>query len=193
MANTDKPLGFKPVRYRDGRPYMGQANTYFIGAGNTDPIAVGDLVKLGGDSNPGDSLAEYAGAVRVGAVTDRPIGVVTGIAFDPNDLSMSTYRPASVARYLRVADSPDLLLEAQGDTAPTGAQLGLNVSPTLGVPNAVSGTSTMEVDISSAATTDSLMLYLTGLVPRADNSLAANAQVLVGFNVHQFKEGQTGV
>ncbi len=193
MANTDKALGFKPVRYRDGRPYMGQANTYYIGASNTDPIAVGDLVKLGGDSNPGDDLAEYAGAVRIGAASDRPVGVVTGIAFDPNDLSMSTYRPTSVARYLRVADSPDLLLEAQADAAPTGAQLGLNVSPLVGTPNAVSGTSTMEVDISTAAASDALVLYLTGLVPRADNSLAANAQVLVGFNIHQFKAGIAGV
>lgn len=195
MANANKPLGFKPVRYRDGRPYVGQANTYYIPASDAVAVAVGDIVELAGSA---DASAEYGTVQRINAVTDRPLGVVTGIAFDPDDLSLSTYRPAATARYVLVADSPDLLLEAQTDGTPAANDIGLNVSPILGAgTDVISGTSSMQVDESTAATTNTLMLHLEGLVPSSDNSLDANAQVLVSFNNHQFKGannvGQPGV
>ena len=51
MANSSAPLGFRPVKYRDGKPYQGAVNPYICPASDSTALYVGDPVILAGSAN----------------------------------------------------------------------------------------------------------------------------------------------
>lgn len=202
MANTSRINGFRPVKHLNGSPYNGQANLYYV-ASAADEILTGDLVKLSGsgDTNgiPGADLC---------GVSDVPVGVVVGIKhskFKPTgdmstgavslDLPAAAQIAASGTGYILVADSPDLLLEAESSNGtPAANDIGLNIKHANGARTAATVTSPATLDFGTLTTAALTNLSVVGLSPLTNNELAASAKMLARFNVHQFNSvGTTGV
>lgn len=211
MANISRINGFRPVKHISGAPYNGQANIYECPAGETIPVFVGDLVVLS-DSAATSGFQAVEAPIAAAAVTGDYVGAVVGIIntkLDPVDGTMSSgsialdtpqYRAASTKTFVLVADSPDLIFEAQADAAVALASVGLNVGVVEGTGSASAGsTSTgasgMQVDASSVANTSTLPLQIVGIPKRPDNEPNATYnKVLVRINTHAFGgDGQTAV
>lgn len=211
MANTSRVSGFKPVKHLSGAPYNGQCNIYEVPAGETIPVFVGDLVVLSGSAATSFYPAVEA-PVAAAAVTGDYVGAVVGVLntkWDPVEGKMSTgtisldtpqYRAASTKQFVLVADSPDLIFEAEADAAVALASIGLNVGVVEGDGSASLGSTTtgasgMQVDASSVAVTATLPLQIVGAPNRPDNEMNASYnKVLVRINTHAFAgNGQTAV
>lgn len=211
MANVSRVNGFKPVRHLNGAPYNGQCNIYECPAGETIPVFVGDLVVLSNSAATSFYPAVEA-PVAAAATSGDYVGVVVGVLnakWDPVEGKMSTgsisldtpqYRPASTKQFVLVADSPDLVFEAQADDTVALASIGLNVGVVEGNGSAslgstTTGSSGMQVDASSVATTSTLPLQIVGAPNRVDNEMAAAYnRVLVRINTHAYGgDGQTAV
>lgn len=189
MANTSRINGFKPVRYKNGSPYTGQVNKYFIPATDGTAVYVGDLVKLAGSADTDGTCP----TVAVAAATNAVIGAVVGFEFDPTNLNINgQYRAASTARYVYVADSPDLLYEVEASNGtPAATDVGLNADFAVGTPSTTTGRSGMYVDFGTEATTSTLPLKIRRVFPRVDNEVGASVKLEVQINLHQFATGGT--
>lgn len=211
MANTSRIAGFKPVKHLNGSPYNGQANIYEVAAGETIPVFVGDLVLLS-NSAATSYVPAVEAPVAAAATSGVYLGAVVGILnskLDPVNGNMTTgsisldtpqYRPASTKQFILVADSPDLIFEAEADAAIALASVGLNVGVVEGSGSASlgstsTGASGMQVDASSVNTTNSLPLQIVGFPNRVDNEPNATYnKVWVRINTHAFSpSGVTAV
>ena len=70
MANTDSPFGLKPIRHRNGAPYNGAANPYYIPASYGTALVIGDPVIKSGTSNTAE--VEAPGAANSFPALFRP-------------------------------------------------------------------------------------------------------------------------
>lgn len=193
MANVDKPNGLLPVRYVSGKPYCGASNLYYVPAGDTNAIYIGDVVTL----IPG--LIGAAGLNYFGIPVDRMpqvqrfvasdalvAGVVVGFYPNPNALG-TNHRAASTAAIAMVVDDPDVVFEVQesdGGSAYTATMVGLNADLLMTAGSATTGTSAAELDVTVTPVTSTLTVRLLRLVDRADNALGANARWEVKFIEH---------
>ena len=181
MASVSRINGFRPVKSITGAPYNGQANVYFLDAGDSSVVMVGDAVKLAGDARAATGVPTVT---RVSGATDIPVGVVVGFLFTGvgdaanippvTDLNTPIYRRASTARYVLVADDPNLIYETQyaGTSvaaATITANVGLNGQFVVTAGNTTSGTSGMQLDSAGLATTATLPLKIVGFPNRPDN------------------------
>ena len=186
MANVDRVFGFKPVRYKNGAPYTGAVNKYFIASGDATAVFVGDLVKLAGAADTDGTCPTVIQA----AAGDAVIGAVVAFAPDPSNLNINgQYRAASTNRYVYVADSPDLLFECQADEALAATDVGLNADVVVNSGSTTTARSGMELDASTKNTTSTLALKIRRIFPRVDNEVAADCKVEVQINLHQFATG----
>ena len=192
MANRDTPNGLRPVRYVSGKPYSGAHNLYYIPAGDTTAVFIGDPVTLVGLT--GAAGLNYFGIpvdrmpqVKQAAASDAlMVGVVVGFLPNPNALG-TNHRLASTAAIAMVADDPDIVFEIQesdGRTAYTATMTGLNTDLLVGVGNTSTGTSASEIDTTVTPVTTTLTVRLLKLVDRPDNALGANARWEVKFVEH---------
>jgi len=183
MANSNAPIGLRPVKYLSGAPYNGAVNRYFIPSTDNVAAYIGGLVKPAGsaDANGVQTVtANVAGA-------DKILGVIVGV--EPITADSTIYRAASVARYVYVADDPALVFEAQED-AVGGALAVTNVGQMASLigftsGSTVTGFSSIQVDSSTAAApgSASLDVRIFGFVQRPDNEVGvANAKMLVTLN-----------
>lgn len=188
MANANTPFGLRPVRHRNGAPYNGAATRYFVPASDSTALFLGDPVILAGSADA-DGVATVARATAAGGA--YVLGVVVGV--DPVDgagaggRDSTTYRAASTARYVYVADDPDLLFEIQEDAvggALAAADVGLNADLVAGTGSTITGLSAFQLDTSTKATTNTLQLRIHGFKVAPDNEIGANAKVLVSINLH---------
>lgn len=194
MANADTPFGLRPVRYLSGAPYNGAANKYYIPATDTDSAAyIGTVVKLTGTADA-DGIAVVTANV---ATTNPVVGVVVGVV--PVTADSAIYRVNSTARYVWVADDPNLLFEVQEDSA-GGALAATAVGATCQLVgfksgSAVTGLSAIELDSSEISETTDADDYvrIIGLVQRPDNAIGTNAKWLVRLNNHQYINAAVGV
>ena len=188
MANVDAPFGLRPVSTLSGAPYNGQARKYYMASTYGTATYVGTPVKLAGS---GDALGNYA-TVENAATGDYVVGVVVG--FDPVEGVTSPpgtpYRAASTARYVYVADDPDLVFEIQevsGGTALTAAAIGNNadfVVTSAGDTN--TGLSGVELNNVGEATTAE-DLHILGVANHPGNALGEHCVWLVRINLHQHR------
>lgn len=186
MANVSRINGFRPVKHLNGSPWNGQVNKYFTTTGDATSIFVGDLVTIQGTAD-----ADGVMTVEQADANDVCIGVVVSVEPNPDNL-MQNYRLASTGRYVYVADSPDLVMEAQSNGTTATTTVGLNVNFVVGTGSTTTGQSAMQVDTTTADTTNTLPLVILGFVQRVDNEVGvASAKLLVAFNTHQLK-GTTG-
>lgn len=129
-------------------------------AGGT--IYQGDLVKF-----------SSGGQVVQAAAADACCGVALSYATSGNDVL--------------VADSPDQMFVGQADDSTIDAQtdINLNYDFVVASANTTYRTSGMEVDASTQNTTATLPLKVVKILPRIDNALGANVDVVCKINNHQ--------
>ena len=181
MANANTPQGLRPVRYASGAPYNGAANTYFVPAADSTALFIGDPVIVAGSADANGVPTATRATAAGGALWT---GVVVGIINTPT--VTTTYRPASTACYILVADDPNLLFEVQEDAvggALAAVDVGLNADLIAGTGSTVTGKSAFQLDTSTKAVTATLQMRIEGFVQRADNEIGANAKVLVRNNL----------
>lgn len=210
MANTSKISGFRPVKHLNGSPYNGQANIYEVPAGETVPVFVGDLVKLSDSAaTAGIPACESFCAASSQVTSGNILGSVVGILntkFDPLDGKMTTgsvsldtpvYRAASTKQFVLVADSPDLVFEAEADASVALADVGLNadVGASAHTNPLLTGASPMYVYSTTAPSASATRpLQILGIVKRPDNeAAAAYNKVLVKITNHAFGNAVAGV
>lgn len=201
MANAIGPRGFVPSRYRNGAPFAGALNMYYIPAADTLQYNPGDAVRsvAGGDVNGIPAVIKAAG-------TDTVRGVVVGcLLANPNtnsfqgtnlDLTLQNI-PATKTKdyYVLVADDPDILFEIQDDglAALTATACNKNASFTVANPTAPQQNSASVLSTASVAVTQALNLKIMGLVQKPNNAYGVNANWLVMFNQHEFQGNTAGL
>ncbi len=187
-VNVDRINGFIPVGTLSGADWQASIRTYTMDATH-DAIFVGDLVHFDADGYPDqyDAADTQVFGVCVGVEVNRGLSALT---------EHPGYLDTNVAGKIRVATDPLLLMEVQedGDTTPlTLADVNLNIEIINAGGDTATGLSGMEIDSTTAATTNTLPLRIISLVDRADNQLASvdstkpNARWLVTFANHAWK------
>jgi hypothetical protein len=200
MANVDKPFGFRPVRYKNGAPWNGQATPYFVASGDGTALFLGDPVVSNGNSNTtligrGHEPGTLVSVIRATAGDANPIlGVVVGV--EPETRDSLVYRAASTARVVLVADDPNLIFHAQDDAAGTPGAGNAFTNANLKFTHSgstVTGISGAEIDGAGFAADQSFQLLVLGLARLPNNEVASdNAVWEVMINTHQFKGGAVG-
>jgi len=192
MANADRPRGLIPVRYASGAPYNGAFNTYLVQAADTTALYIGDIVDLDGDAGGAGEFVYGNSVEGVPSVTRAAVagpiqGVVVGFSPDQDNLTKK-YRAASEARLVYVADDPNLLFEVQevsGGTALTSAAVGLNTDLVGTGGSTVTGWSSLELDNTTEATTNTLAVRIVSLAKQPDNAFGEHAKFMVKINDHR--------
>lgn len=206
MANADTRFGGRPVRHRNGAPYTGSGNWYFIPSTYATALYIGDPVVKTGTSNTARASAPGAGSFEIGCLpeinkatvgtTNKITGFIVAFAPNPDGLS-SVYRAASTERLAFVADDPDLLFEMQAEGSLAAVDVGLNavlIYTHAGDNN--SGLSGAEFDCGTTtapATTVGFQLKIMRIVNRLDNEIGANVKALVLINNSSEATTTTGV
>ena len=190
MANVSRINGFTPVRHLFGSPYMGQVTMYGVDATDATILAVGDMVKL-----DGNATTEGRRCVTRATVSAAVLGPVVGFVIDPTNLNTPQTRAALTARYVFVADDPNLVFECQANATCTASIVGLNCDLTIAAASTITGASAMQADISTTNTTATIVLKIIEVVQRADNAIGTSNRLLVMINNHQLKAstGSVGV
>ena len=191
MSNYDAPFGLRPTRTSISSQ---QQNRYRIASGYATAIFQGDLV----------AMVTGGGIERVAAGGSGLIlGVFNGCNYtDPTTgkPTWSNYYPGSVAAadiIADVIDDPNATFEVQANAAFPVADLAGNFdivdqSP---VGDTTSGTSRMELAVSTGATTATLPLKAIDISQDPENSdvSSANTNVIVKINNHLFSAGTAGL
>lgn len=168
---------------------------------------VGDSVRLG----KGDPVKLATGSINIGsgpivqavaraASGDRVWGVVEGVdqISVTSGLSLDrTYSPASTANYILVrrvfsGQQWDVQEDALGGSVPT-TSVGNNITMIAADCSTDTGMSGYMADSSTAATTNTLDLCITGFASRANNVPGSAAVLTVTFNKVQTIDQTTGV
>lgn len=211
MANTSRVFGFKPAKHFSGAPYNGQANIYEVAVGESVPVFVGDLVVRSTEASTSGlvtvkslSAATTANDVVAGVVIGAVVGIVNA-KLDPLDGKMTTgsialdtpqYVPAATKAYVLVADSPDIIFEAQSTASYALADIGLNadVGCLASSASTSTGTSGMYVNATSPSASATRPLHVVGFVKRVDNEApGAYNKVLVQLTTHAQGNAIVGV
>ncbi len=192
MANVDRASGLSPVRHVAGAPWNGQAQRFAVLASDATALFVGDVVKHAGTADVNGVPA----VTRATTNTDQMIGVVVGFIPDYSNLNIpGQYRAASTARYALVCTDPTVIYEVQAEGAVVVADTGLNVGLTFTAGSTATGTSGMEADMATKATTVTLPLKIFGWVQRPDVDIAdsANMKLQVLLNNNGLANNTVGV
>lgn len=203
MANTSKIRGFIPVKHVTGAPYNGQCNIYAVAAGDSTAIFVGDPVKITSDANAqGIQLVTKATAgaavlgVCVGVINPKLDPVAGGMTAGSIALDTPQYRTASVAQYILVCDSDDVIYEVEAVTGSNAsysfavADVGLNADAAVVAGSTSTGTSAAALNMAGALATATLQFKIMGVVQRPDNEITGAAtKVLVKINNAQLSAG----
>jgi len=190
MANANIPQGLRPFRDGSNRMWTGGGNTYYIDTAANN-FYIGDPVIIAGSADA-DGVATVTKATAAGGA--YMLGPVVSV--EPITRDSTTYREASTARYVWVADNPDLVFLVQEDGvggALAVTDVGLNADWIAGSGSTVTGLSGMMLDTSTKATTATLQLRIQGFNQSVDNEVgSANAKVLVTINLHS-RRNATGI
>lgn len=205
MANFQAPRGFVPSRYRDGSPWNGATNMYYIPQADTNQYNVGDVVltaAVGADANGIPAVTKNTtgtGVIRgvvVGCLVAAPnLPSIVGINLDLTIQNIPATK--TKAYYVLVMDDPSVICQIQDDGITTGnlvpASVGLNASFTVTNPTAPQQNSATVLLSSSFATTAALTVKLLGLTQIPNNAFGAFATWDVMFNQHEFQGNTAGV
>lgn len=189
MANTDDRQGLRPVRYLNGAPWDGKVTRYYVDTNNGGALGPGSVVVMSGTGSatgePGVRAMTAAEAVVTATTKVYVRGVVTEVEYTNTNLDRK-FLPSATAGYVFVADDPNLVFIGQedsggGNLAVTDINSGVNVVPTTNYVETNTGYSDVEIDSSSAATTQGVLTAkILGLHQGYD--LIADAANAVGTN-----------
>ena len=192
MANQQGNFGFRPVLML-GSAYQGQGQQQMTIASNeTNSIFMGDPVVL--NANGSISRGSSAGAELV--------GVFNGCFYtDPTSQkpTFSNHYPGAIVAddiVANVITDPDVVFEVKCDDSNAGrAQVGSTCNiATYAAGSTKSGISGVAIDGSTFATSSASNFAVYDLSTDPDNSdyTAANANILVRINKHQYRD-TTGI
>jgi hypothetical protein len=192
MANQQGNFGFRPVLMM-GSAYQGQGQQQMTIASNeTNSIFMGDPVVL--NANGSISRGSTAGA--------EIVGVFNGCFYtDPTSQkpTFSNHYPGAIVAddiVANVISDPDVVFEVKCDDANAGrAQVGSTANiATYAAGSTKSGISGVSIDGSTFATSNASNFAVYDLSTDPDNSdyTAANANILVRINKHQYRD-TTGI
>ena len=200
MANADTPMGFRPIRHRNGAAYNGAVNPYYIKNTSNQALFIGDLVVINGTSNTTAIEVPGGGKYAIGTLPEIVIAEVadgkraTGaiVSFSPDPLALeNVHRLDATERVAWVSDDPDLIYECQGDSATAAQATDVGAgAPFVQTHNgsAVTALSGMELDVSELGTNPQDMLVVVRMVNREDNeTTAVNAKYEVMISNHTFR------
>lgn len=187
MANTNAPLGLRPVRTLDGG-YIIQ-NEYSIATDYTTAIYSGDVVEMTGTGK---------NVTKAAATNVDNLGVFVGVSYtDANGKNVfSRYWPgvsdgkANIKAF--VVDDPSVVFEVQGDSV-AAADVGTLVDWNVGTGSSLTGQSGLYAVVNGATATTGKALRIMGLVPREDNAYGAYAKIEVLFATHVLGRVVSGV
>ena len=188
MANTNAPMGGRPIGSLIGAPVSGMVNTYAAPAAYGTALYVGDPVVVTGARDLGYQTVALATA----GATNQITGFIVG--FRPTaSIVANGYGVLSTDRYVLVCDDPAALFELQEDAvggAIAEASVGLNVDLVSGTGNSYSKKSGWMIDSSSAASGATLQLTIRDIVSRVDNeSATAYCKYICSINLHTRRLG----
>lgn len=192
-------FGLKPVRYKDGAPYNGAANVYYVPASDATALFIGDPVVVAG-SGDADGVPSVTRAAAGANITGVVVGFAplpTGTAGSDSGVNIG-YRAASTEDYVLVADGTELLFEVIEDAvggALAAADIGLNADLVAATGSTYTKQSGCMLDSSTEATT-SAQMRIVALSPRANNTVGGTDAVwLVSIieSAHAPASGTTGV
>lgn len=194
MANKDAAFGLKPVRMMGGSPYSGGQSRYRIANNLSGAIFQGDLVKQ----------VTGGGIERVAASSTVPVvGVFNGCSYtDPSsgEQVFSNHYPGSIAAddiIAFVIDDRNVVFEVQADAAFPVADLfgNFDIVDNATTGDVKSGTSNLELDVTTGATTNTLPLKAIDISQDPDNDdvSSANTNVLCVIQNHIMGEGSGGL
>lgn len=177
MANTNRPNGFTPVRTLSGAPWTGKVKEYLIPSSDGTAVYVGQMVKLDGSSAAAGTIVngrncEGMATVIAAAAGDRLLGAVVGFVADPAYL-IPDYRRASTNRIALVCDDPDVVYQAQEDSAGgsiAAASVGLSTDIVVGSGSTSTGRAASLLDSSDVSTDTGGQMRLLGLARVPDQT-----------------------
>ena len=190
MSNQDAAFGLRPIKTSTSSQ---RQNRYRIASGYSTSIFQGDLVLVATDGTI--TRAPAGGTALI-------LGVFNGCSYvdASGDIIYSNYWPASATGtdiFANVIDDPSATFEIQADAAFPVADLAGNFdivdqSP---VGDTTSGTSRMELAVTTGATTATLPLKAIDISQDPENSdvSSANTNVIVKINNHLFSGGTAGL
>lgn len=181
MANVNSKNGFIPWRFKSGKAYNGEGNTYYKGTTANTPIFVGDpVIRIA--STDANGYPELQRATTGAALT----GHVVGIYLNLNDLTKAKYLAAADTGYLMVCDDPDVLLlvqEGGSGTALAVSQIGKHINAVAAIDgNTTTGTSKYEVDNNAVSTGNTYRLEYMAEAVMPGNALGQYQKVVVAVN-----------
>ena len=200
MANTDAPRGLQPIRHRNGAPYNGAANPYFINSSYGVALFRGDPVIKTGTSNTASIEGMQAGTLpEINKATagdgNSLTGVVVGFGVE-NNLLDTPSNPASTERIVWIADDPDLvfLIQDDGSAALDATSVGLNANLTFATAGSITTSlSGVELDATTPSADASNQLTIQRLHYIENNELGVNAVWEVKINQHTEATGVIGI
>jgi hypothetical protein len=191
----------RPIRHRNGAPYNGAVNPYYVNAGYGTALFIGDPVDIvAGGSNAAAIDVPGAGHFPIGTLPEIEasaaaaimIGVIVSFAAVPTDLE-TVHSKASTEGVAMVCDDPDVIFEIQSDGTMAATEMGLNASIIVAAGDATTGLSGVELDSTTEATTAGLELKILRAVNREDNDITtANGRMEVLINLHRLSQGTVG-
>jgi len=180
MANISRINGFIPVGSLTGAENNLKEMTCAFAAGEGTATFIGDLVLFTGTCDAtGVPFVKQAAATDVGLA-----GAVVSFDVDGSKLEQ-TYRTANQVRYCKVNVDPNTIFEVQANAALALTDMGMRFKPVVGSGNTTLGTSAMQLDASSKATTSTYPLTVIKYQPDTTPAALYN-RVLVKINSHYF-------
>jgi len=201
MANTDAPFGLRYVRNMQGNYNSSGQSRYRLttsATANTTNVYTGDIVT----QNTGGIVTRIARADSGSATTGIIVGVFNGCFYtDPTTSkpTWSNYWPGNAATdaIAFIFDHPMDVFEVQADAAFPLADLfgNFDIVDNSGTGNTDSGSSYMELDVSTGATTATLPLKALDISGDPENSdvSSANTNVLITIQNSLFGQKQVGL
>ena len=191
MANVDNPHGFRLARQQGGGYHSGGGNLYAVAAGDSQVLAIGDLVvRTGTATAEGVPIVTQITAGTGNAITGSMISRTNGDGTLLQDDTLNTV--ASTLQYILVEDDPSATFEAQMNGAFAITDVSNNANVIVGT-STVDGKSIMEVNSSGITTTATLQVKILRLLRAIDNIVDANARVEVLLNNHTEANNSAGI
>jgi hypothetical protein len=192
MANVLEKFGLRPSRQLNGSPFINAQNRYRISANASTAIFQGDLVIPVSDG----TIDRYVPG------TGTPVlGVFNGCFYtDPTTQkpTWKNYYPANINATditAFVVDAPNTVFEINADGVVSTTDIFANFQVTSVTGNTQTGISFVQLNASTANTTNTLPLMAIDISQDPSNSdtSASNANIVVRINNHFYKQNQTGL
>lgn len=197
MANVNAPFGMRPVRHKSGAPYNGAVRKYFVPSTDSTALFIGDPVIMVGTANEtavnGHAPGTLPIVTRHTAGANPITGVVVGV--DAQTREATTYRAASTATVVFVADDPDLIFHVRdnGAAQPLHTWVSSNANLASGTGETGFGVSAFVIAGATTPTsTAAAALRIVGLANIPNNELDEYAVWEVTINNHSFNAGIVG-